>query len=237
MLLGTGNKGSVIELEGNGVYSTVAQPASSQVTSLLTGPGGKVFVATANPGKVFTLGPGYAKEGTFESDTFDANIFSHWGRLTWWGENGATDRKNRFLCPLGQYLESGEELEPVDGAVQESNDSAAVNCPPARFAQWKAEFLDTDHGQPRVFRGSAWRISPKTLRPMIDDMAIQDPGVRIQEFPQQIIERQNATPVQLRMPQRSGGAVSPSPANAEEFPKAPHVEVPPQGLGIKAGKA
>ena len=41
LLLGTGNKGAVIELEGNDVYSSIAKSASAQVTSLVAGAGGK----------------------------------------------------------------------------------------------------------------------------------------------------------------------------------------------------
>jgi sugar lactone lactonase YvrE len=228
LLLGTGDKGSIIELEGNGVYSTVAQPASSQVTSLLTGPGGKVFVATANPGKVFTLGPGYAKDGVFESNTFDANIFSHWGRLTWWGENGARDGKIAFYARSGNTSSPEKNWSPWAGPFK-SPDSASVNCPPARFAQWKAEFLDTS-GDPSISWVSL-AYQPKNVAPVVEDVAIQDPGVRIREFPQQTVNTTRMN-VQLRMPQH-GGAVSPSPANAEEYSKTPHVEVPPQGLWDK----
>ena len=97
ILLGTGNKGAIIELEGNNVYSSIAKTASAQVTSLIAGRDGAMLVGTANPGKIFTLGPGYESQGSFESDPFDAKIFSHWGRLTWWGDNGATARQSRFL--------------------------------------------------------------------------------------------------------------------------------------------
>ena len=58
LLLGTGDNGTLIELEGDDVYSSVANTASEQVTSLVAGPGGKVFVATANPGKDFHAGSG-----------------------------------------------------------------------------------------------------------------------------------------------------------------------------------
>lgn len=228
LLLGTGNKGSIIQLEGNGVYSTVAQPASSQVTSLLDGPEGRIFVATANPGKVFTLGPGYAKNGTFESNTFDADIFSHWGRLTWWGENGATDGKVAFYARSGNTSSPEKNWSPWAGPFKNPGDAVAVNCPPARFAQWKAEFLDSS-GSPSISWVSL-AYQPKNVAPVIEDVAIQDPGVRIQEFPQQVLNaRMN---VQLRMPQH-GGAVSSSPANAEELPKPPRVEVPPQGMWDK----
>lgn len=229
VLLGTGDSGSIIQLEGNGVYSTVAQSASAQVTSLLAVPGGKMFVATANPGKVFTLGPGYAKEGSFESNTFDADIFSHWGRLTWWGENGATDGKVAFYARSGNTSSPEKNWSAWSGPYKNPADGLPVNCPPARFAQWKAVFLDTA-GSPDISWVSL-AYQPKNVAPVVEDIAIQDPGVRLQEFPQ----AQGAggrVNVQLRMPQTDGEA-SPSPANADEYPKQPKVEIPPQGIWDK----
>jgi sugar lactone lactonase YvrE len=230
LLLGTGDSGAIIQLEGNGVYSSVAQSASAQVTSLLAVPGGKMFVATANPGKVFTLGPGYAKDGSFESNTFDANIFSHWGRLTWWGENGATDGKVAFYVRSGNTSSPEKNWSPWSGPYKTPADVSPVNCPPARFAQWKAVFLDTA-GSPDISWVSL-AYQPKNVAPVVQDVAIQDPGVRLQEFPQAQGIPGGRMNVQLRMPQ-SDGAVSPSPANAEEFPKPPHVEIPPQGFWDK----
>lgn len=230
VLLGTGDSGSIIQLEGNGVYSTVAQAASAQVTSLLPAPGGKMFVATANPGKVFTLGPGYAKEGSFESNTFDASIFSHWGRLTWWGENGTTGGKVAFYARSGNTSSPEKNWSPWAGPYKNPADASPVNCPPARFAQWKAVFLDTA-GSPDISWVSL-AYQPKNVAPVLQDIAIQDPGVRLQEFPQGQVNPGGRMNVQLRMPQ-SDGAVSPSPANAEEFPKPPKIEIPPQGFWEK----
>src|SRR5262249_61930982 len=85
LLLGTGNHGTVVELEGAKIFSNLAKIASSQVTGLAEGPGGTVYLCTANPGKVFTLGPEQESKGSFESQTFDAKIFSQWGRLEWGG--------------------------------------------------------------------------------------------------------------------------------------------------------
>jgi hypothetical protein len=55
---GNGNDGAVVELEGNHVYSKLVKATSRQVTAIAAGPGGKLFLAAANPGKIFTLGPG-----------------------------------------------------------------------------------------------------------------------------------------------------------------------------------
>src|SRR6266853_2367294 len=55
LLLGTGNQGAVLELEGNHIFSRLVRTASGQVTSLASGPGGKLYLAAANPGKILTL--------------------------------------------------------------------------------------------------------------------------------------------------------------------------------------
>lgn len=230
LLLGTGNKGTIIELEGNEVFSSVAKSESAQVTSLIAGADGKMFAATANPGKVFALGPGYAKEGSFESDTFDSRIFSHWGRLTWWGENGATQGKIAFYVRSGNTSSPEKNWSPWSGPYKNA-DEAAVNCPPARFAQWKAVFLDTDGGGAPNISWVSVAYQPKNVAPVIQGIAIQDPGIRVQGFSQPT-GPSAAMNVQLRMPQRPG-SFSPSPANGETFAKPPRVEVPPQGFEEK----
>ena len=150
ILLGTGNKGAIIELDSQNIYSTVAKTASAQVTSLVAGTGGKIFVATANPGKIFTMGPGFESDGSFESDTFDAKIFSHWGRLTWWGDNGATSGKVAFYVRSGNTSSPEKNWSAWSGPYKNAS-GETINCPPARFAQWKAVFLDTDHGGSECF--------------------------------------------------------------------------------------
>ncbi|HXW56530.1 MAG TPA: hypothetical protein VEJ67_12330 [Candidatus Cybelea sp.] len=228
LLLGTGDKGAIIELEGNDVYSSIAKSESAQVTSLLAGPSGRVFAATANPGKIFTLGPAYAKNGSFESDTFDAKIFSHWGRLTWWGENGATRGKVAFYARSGNTSSPEKNWSPWSGPYMNSEE--AVNCPPARFAQWKAVFVDAD-AVPNI----AWvslAYQPKNVAPVVEDIAVQDPGVRVQGFAAQSSGPGLGPNVQLRLPQ-ADGTLGPSPTSAELFPKPPKIEVPPQGFWDK----
>src|SRR4029077_10207039 len=86
LLLGTGNQGAVLELEGNHIFARLMRTTSGQVTSMASGPGGKLFLAAANPGKIFTLGPDSEPEGSYESQPFDAHLFTRWGHLQWWGQ-------------------------------------------------------------------------------------------------------------------------------------------------------
>jgi sugar lactone lactonase YvrE len=235
LLLGTGDKGSIIELEGGQIYSNVAKTASAEVTSFASGPGGRIFAATANAGKVFALGPGYESNGTFESNTFDARIFSKWGRLNWWGENGVVQGKVAF------YARSGNASNPDDNwsawaGPYKSPDAAAVGCPPSRYVQWKAVFIDADGDPPPTVSWISLAYQPKNVAPIIDDVALQDPGVRLVGYANQP-GAGTSLPVQLRMPHGPGANPSTSPSGADSLSKTPKVEVPPQGYEDKGYEA
>jgi WD40 repeat protein len=235
ILLGTGNKGAIVELEGQNVHSSIARTASAQVTSLVAGPGGKIFAATANPGKIFSLGPGFDPEGSFESDTFDAKIFSHWGRLTWWGDNGATQGKVAFYVRSGNTSSPEKNWSPWAGPYKTAA-GETVNCPPARFVQWKAVFLETDHGGAPSVSWVSLAYQPKNVAPSIDDVVVQEPGIRVQGFAQPSGGAVPPTPVQLRMPQRPGANFPLLPSistNPEGSLRPPRIDVPPQGFEDK----
>src|SRR4029077_17170651 len=84
LLAGTGNSGALLAIDGRGVFAQLAKAGSAQITGIARNSAGKLFLCTANPGKVFSVGPEYEPEGTYESRSFDAQLFSHWGRLDWW---------------------------------------------------------------------------------------------------------------------------------------------------------
>ncbi len=232
LLLGTGDMGSLIELEGNDVYSSVATTASAQVTSLITGGGGKVFVATANPGKIFTLGPGYEPNGSFESSTFDARIFSHWGRATWWGEGGSAKAKVEFYVRSGNTSNPAEDWSPWAGPYKDSG-TQTVDCPAARFVQWKAVFSDVSEESAPTISWVSLAYQPKNVAPVIDDIAVQDPGIRVSGFPSPQSGPGNPMPVALKTPQGLGGTPSEPPMDAEARTAESNTETMPQGFTQK----
>ena len=89
LLAGTGNSGALLAIDARGVFAQLAKSGSAQITGISRGKDGKVFVCTANPGKVFSVGPEFEAEGTYESHSFDAQIFSQWGSLEWWSPRTA----------------------------------------------------------------------------------------------------------------------------------------------------
>jgi WD40 repeat protein len=234
ILLGTGNKGAIIELQGGNIYSIVAKTASSQVTSLIPGRDGQLLVGTANPGKIFTLGPAQEAQGSFESDPFDAKIFSHWGRLTWWGENGATQGKVSFYVRSGNTSNPEKEWSPWSGPYKSAS-GESVSCPPARFLQWKAVFQAAEKRDAPEVSWVSVAYQPENVAPVVDDIAIQDPGVRVQGFSASPGGPATPASVQLKTPQRAGG-VTPFPnitAMLDSSSKSLKMDVPPQGFEEK----
>ncbi len=58
-------------------FRATRKAGSAQITGITRGPNGKIFLCTANPGKVFSVGPEYEPEGTYESRSFDAGFFQN----------------------------------------------------------------------------------------------------------------------------------------------------------------
>jgi WD40 repeat protein len=195
VLAGTGNNGAVLAIDGHGVFAQLAKSGSAQITGIARGADGHVFLCTANPGKVFSLGPGYEPEGTFESRSFDAQLFSQWGRLDWWSRPAdeehadANASAKRAVQPIADSGEPRLEFFVRSGNTEEPGKEwsrwfgpytkpSKVEAPAARFFQWKAVIHDGRPGD-----GIDWvslAYLPHNVAPVIDAIAVQDPGVRAQ---------------------------------------------------------
>ncbi len=237
LLAGTGNSGALLAIDGRGVFAQLAKAGSSQITGIAGNSSGKVFLCTANPGKVFSVGPDYEPEGTFQSRSFDAQLFSQWGRLEWWsppslsqakspsGSNAAhaNDPRIEFFVRSGNTEDPGKEWSRWYGPY--TKPGAAAEAPSARFAQWKTVIHDGRPGD-----GIDWvslAYLPRNVAPVIDGIAIQDPGVRAQS--QAAIPSGQPAPVTLKtppLPSTSGVTITQSTSTTR-------FEQPPQGLAQK----
>jgi outer membrane protein assembly factor BamB len=227
LLAGTGNNGALLAIDGRGVFAHLAKAGSAQITGIARQASGKAFLCTANPGKVFSVGPEYEAEGTFESRSFDAQLFSHWGRIEWWSPPPASakspanekDPRLEFFVRSGNTEDPGREWSRWFGPYTKSG--AATEAPSARFIQWKAVIRDGRPGD-----GIDWvtlAYLPRNVAPLIDGIALQDPGVRAQS--QLGIPSGQPANVALKMPPSpsiSGVIITQSNA-------PPRFEQPPQG--------
>src|SRR6266446_10385961 len=228
LLAGSGNSGALLAIDGHGVFAHLAKSGSAQITGIARNSSGKVILCTANPGKVYSVGPEYEAEGTFESRSFDAQLFSKWGRLEWWSPPSAAVAKPsarpneprlEFFVRSGNTEDPGREWSRWFGPYTKS--SSTMEAPSARFVQWKAVIHEGRPGD-----GIDWvslAYLPRNVAPVIDGIAVQDPGVRAQS--QSSISSGQPTPVTLKMPSSpnvSGVVITQSSA-------PPRFEQPPQG--------
>jgi hypothetical protein len=228
LLVGTGNAGALLAVDGHGVFAHLAKSGSAQITGIARNSSGKVFLCTANPGKIFSVGPEYEAEGTFESRSFDAQLFSQWGRLEWWSPPPAASAKSsansneprlEFFVRSGNTEDPGREWSRWHGPYGKSG--SAMEAPSARFVQWKAVIHDGRPGD--GFDWVSLAYLPRNVAPIIDGIALQDPGVRAQSM--MGMSSGQPTTVMVRMPPSpniSGMVITQSSA-------PPRFEQPPQG--------
>ncbi|HTU40320.1 MAG TPA: hypothetical protein VMF10_01335 [Candidatus Aquilonibacter sp.] len=173
LLAGTGNRGHIFAINGLDDFSDLLKAPASQVTAFAKAPGGGLYAATSNLGKVFVLGPGPEAEGTYESDVFDAKIFSRWGRAEFRGAG-----------KVELYARSGNVDNPDRNWSAWKKVDLATNSetgiPAARYAQWKA-VLHSGNSAPRV-DSVALNYLPKNTAPEIEDVTVQV-GVKYQPLP------------------------------------------------------
>jgi hypothetical protein len=170
LLAGTGNRGHVFAIDGQDEFSDLLKAPASQVTGFAKAPGGGLYAASSNLGKIFLLGPDPEREGTYESDVFDAKVFSRWGRAEFRGtgnvellaRSGNVDNPDRNWSPWKQ-MDLANESE--------------MGVPPARYAQWKA-VLHAGNTKPAVDTVTL-NYLPKNVAPEIEDVSVQI-GMRYQ---------------------------------------------------------
>jgi hypothetical protein len=153
-LIGTGNRGKIYRLDSDTVSTLLLDASPTQVTGFGRGPTigsktGDLYAITGNIGKVFRIGPGFEKKGTFESPVLDAGAFAYWGRISY-----------RGLGKIEVYTRSGNRSHPESNWspwVTLASDTSAAACEPcgagrtvspsARFLQYKID-LTPASGQP-----------------------------------------------------------------------------------------
>ena len=164
LLAGTGNRGHIFAIEGPDQFSDLLKSPASQVTGLAKAPGGALYAATSNLGKIFVLGPEPENQGSYESDVFDAKIFSRWGRAEFRGtgnvavlaRSGNVDNPDRNWSPW----------KPVD-----MSKGAEMGVPAARYAQWKV-VLHAGSTRPSVDSVTLNYLS-RNVAPEIEDVSVQ----------------------------------------------------------------
>ena len=173
LLAGTGNRGHVFAINGVDDFTDLLKASGSQITAFAGAPGGGLYASSSNLGKIFLLGPGPGTEGTYESDVFDAKVFSRWGRAKirssgnaeLFARSGNVDNPDRNWSPW-------TKVDSLTGSE--------LKVPAARFLQWKV-VLHAGNPEPRMESVLLYYL-PKNVAPQIDEI-IPQPGYRYQPIP------------------------------------------------------
>jgi hypothetical protein len=209
-VLGTGNRGQIYRLDSDTVSTLLLDASPTQVTGFGRGPNGSLYVITGNIGKVFRLGPGFEKNGSFESPVLDAGAFAYWGRISY-----------RGLGKITAYTRSGNRSHPESNwspwAALQMDSSSAAHCdscgagrtvsPSARFLQYKIDLTPaTGQPEPEVSYVEVAYL-PKNVAPEVEAIDITPANYR---FPAPVL---SITPsASITLPpigqQRSSSSVS-----------------------------
>jgi len=173
LLAGSGNRGHIFAITGEDEFVDLVKASASQVTAFAAAPGGGLYASTSNLGKVFLLSATPAAEGSYESDVFDAHIFSRWGRAEFRGSG------NVELFARSGNVDNPDRNWSRWEKVDLQKDSS-VGVPSARFVQWRA-VLHAGDPSPKV-QSIALDYLPRNVAPDFDDVSVQV-GVRYQPQP------------------------------------------------------
>ena len=174
VLVGTGNRGALYEVQRAAGAAQWIAVSQGQVTALAAGSDGRVFAATSNPGALWRLGPRKASQGELISPVLDARRIARLGRVRWHGSAGGGR--------VELWTRSGNS-DPPDTTWSEWEGGAAdadgrrSASPPARYFQWK---LGMSGGEPRVEAvDAAWR--EQNLPPRVEELVVSPQGHSFRE--------------------------------------------------------
>jgi hypothetical protein len=178
LIVGTGGKGKLYRLEGDPLRPTLlARAAAQQVTSFYRDPAGRLYYATANPGKLFRLSPERSARGTYESESRDAQMVSTWGAISWRGTTASGHRIELFT--RSGNTETPDDTWSVWSAAYTNADGSSITSPKARYLQWRA--ILTGKGEGPVLTSVTAAYLQRNLRPQVRNITVHPAGIVFQK--------------------------------------------------------
>lgn len=168
LLVATGNQGRIYRIDTPQSYTRIAHAEAGQITALAPLPGGGIAATSANPGKLYQLGPETERTGTLESDVLDAASFTYWGRLRWEGElNGGGLKIETRSGNLDEPEKNWSAWAVVDPAT-----GSRVASPAARFLEWRATLTAAPGGASPELALVEAAYQQKNVAPVIEKIEI-----------------------------------------------------------------
>lgn len=150
--LGTGNKGELFTVDPVTEQAAVLYEdnISSQITSVLH-VGDSAFVGLSNPARLMRIDAGLQKRGVFVSDFFDAGQPARWGKLQIEADIPAGS-KVTMASRSGNVSDPNDQTFSPWSAETDLTEAAELNCPVARFCQYRLTLTASPDGATPVIR-------------------------------------------------------------------------------------
>ena len=191
LLVGTGGEGKIFRVAGDPARATLmTRIAARQITSLLRDGSGRITGATSNPGKLFSLAPGAARRGSYESDVRDAGTVASWGAIRW--RASGRDSGVEITTRSGNTATPDETWSAWSKPYAQAN-GEQITSPNARYLQWRAVLTGeaaaastgnggraaADPAGPVLTSVTAAYL-PRNLRPEVSAITVHPPGTVFQ---------------------------------------------------------
>lgn len=178
LIIGTGGKGKLYRLQGDPLRPTLlARAAAQQVTAFYTDPAGRLYYATANPGKLFRVSTDRAPRGTYESEAKDAQMIATWGSISWRGTATAGNKIEVFT--RAGNTETPDETWSAWSSAYTNAIGSPITSPKARYLQWRAVL--TGKGDGPVLTSVTAAYLQRNLRPVVRSITVHPPGIVFQK--------------------------------------------------------
>jgi hypothetical protein len=172
LLVGTGNNARLFSVDPANEQQAVIyeDEQAAQITAIALS-GDAVYLGTANPAKLITLGSGFASEGTYTSDLIDAGQPATWGKLQ-------LEASIPQGCKVLFSARSGNVKDVNDPTFSEWSEPAEITepvqlqCPLGRFCQYKL-VLQSQYGTDSpLIREIAVACTVPNLAPRVESVTV-----------------------------------------------------------------
>jgi hypothetical protein len=172
LLVGTGNNANLFSVDPAAEQQVVIyeDEQAAQITAIAIS-GKTVYLGTANPAKLITLGSGFASEGTYTSDLIDAGQPAAWGKLQ-------LDADIPQGCKVLLSARSGNVEDANDQTFSEWSRPTEITapvqlqCPLGRFCQYKLTLQSQYGTDSPLIREVATACTVPNVAPQIESVTV-----------------------------------------------------------------
>ena len=170
LLFSTGTKGRIYSFQKPRSTTLLVESTEEQTTTLLQ-VGNRVYAASSNAGKLFSLGDSLATSGTYESSVRDTEAISSWGKVTLKSDTPQLIQVFTRSGNTGSPDKTWSDWSRVDG-------DGSTDSPKARFIQWRA-VLRADSGRSPSLNSVTVPYMQQNFRPEITSLDVLPFGVTL----------------------------------------------------------